>query len=269
MNRRELLATGGVSLIAIAGCLGTYEVARQSSLMPDRGDRESGSDGGSDEGRPQLSDDDSGPLADTDNGEGDGPLEDDENSKNESEPVPEANRSNHSDEPYEPDDGPLLDDVNETDSNETRRNATNETDESPASEPEANRSAENETGGNESSDVPDDRPDDPTEHVTWIETDHEIFETEYGDSEVIILGEIRNETGYDLSYLRVGGQGYLDGELITENSIEIAGLATGDTLTVEIPLYVEPEAIDEYRYGVWEAEYEEWSSPLNSSEVVS
>ncbi|MFC4989328.1 hypothetical protein [Saliphagus infecundisoli] len=257
MDRRELLATGGVSLIAIAGCLGSYEVARQSSLMPDGGNSGSGSNDDSDEAGLQPSDDDDGPLADIDDGEDDSPLEGDENSENESEPVPEDNESNNSDEPYEPDDGPLLDDVNETDSNQTRGNETNEAGESSENEPEVNGSDENETGGNESGDVPDDRPEDPIEHVTWIETDYEILETEYGDSEVIILGEIRNETGYDLSYLRVGGQGYLNSELVTENSIEIAGLAAGDTLTVEIPLYVEPEAIDEYRYGVWEAEYEE------------
>ncbi|MFC4989102.1 hypothetical protein [Saliphagus infecundisoli] len=257
MDRRELLATGGVSLIAIAGCLGTYEVARQSGLMPKGDDSGSGSDSDSDEGGPELSDDADDPLADTSESEDDSPLEDNENSENESKPVPKDNESNDSDESYEPDDGPLLDDVNETVSNETKRSGTNDTDESLVDEPEANRSDENETDGNESGEVPDDRPEDPAEHVTWIETDHEIFETEYGDSEVIILGEIRNETGYDLSYLRVGGQGYLDGELITENSIEIAGLATGDTLTIEIPLYVEPEAIDEYRYGVWEAEYVE------------
>jgi hypothetical protein len=49
--------------------------------------------------------------------------------------------------------------------------------------------------------------------------------------------------------------GWLEDEFITENEIEIAGLPVGEALSIEIPLYVEPNEIDEYRWGVRETEY--------------
>lgn len=201
MNRRQILATSGVSFIAIAGCLGSYEVARQTGLITDGDDGESEADDGLDGVGPEPSDDDDGPLADDADADDDGPL---------------------------------------GNGDETEQ---------------SNESTKDESAQSDSEETPDNRPESPVDHTTWVSVDHEIHETEYGDSEVIVYGEVRNETGYDLAYFRVIARGFMDGDFITENTIEIAGLSAGDTLEVEIPLYVEPEAIDEYRHGVLEAEY--------------
>ncbi|MEM4782012.1 MAG: hypothetical protein QXG03_10700 [Halalkalicoccus sp.] len=217
MDRRELLATGGVSLVAIAGCLGTYEVARRTVLPPDD----------SAETTDESTDDD--PTTDDPLADDDGPLADEE-----ADDADEA--GDESQEPETDDDGPLADEEAEEDDDQD----DSDDDEEPA-------------------DVPEERPDDPIEHITWLDHDVEIIEQaeEHGGDEVFVIGEVRNDTGYDLSYLLIAAQGLLDGEIITENEIEIAGLPADETLTFEIPLFVEPEEIDEYRYGVWDAEYAE------------